>query len=757
MRYFPILCTLKKTDATMNATFKAILLLLLVLVTGIGTAHPQSTRRKTVGVALSGGGAKGAAHIGVLRALEAQGIPVDYVAGTSMGAVIGGLYAMGYTPDQLDSIIKAQDWTLLLSDNTTLKSQTLAERENTSKYVVSIPLKKSTKKLGGLVQGRNLFTRLTQLTIGYHDSIDFDRLPVPFACVATNLADGSEYVFRSGRLAVAIRSSMAIPAVFTPVPIHGMVLADGGLVNNYPVDVVREMGADIVIGVTLDEDLPSAENITGLSDVLTRLLDIMCQNKFAENVSRTDLHLKIDVTGVGMLDFTPAKVDTMVSRGWRTAMANAATLDSIRRVIYGAEEAEHAALTCGTRAPLKMRQTIELDSISYIGCSPREMNIVLRKSRLREGETADIAQIEEALRIFHDELNYPDAYYSLEETGDRYSLLFYVADKKLSTLMAGVRFDNKDIISGQVKGVYYFDSKSPQYLSLTGRIGKQYMARVEYAIEPSLLRSINLAYEFHRGDVDIDSRGDRLYNLIFRQHSAEVRVCDLSARNLQLELGFRLDHYDYNSLLSDGSDTESLPTLKKDTYYDYFFMMKYSSMDRSYYPTRGADFYARYTLLTDNFYQYADKNPVSCVEAAWSGAFSLSESFALLPSFRGRALFGTDIALMHRNAIGGNWAGKYLPQQLTFAGVVDTELVDRCLLIGGLTVRQRLFGEHYLSLTGDFATVSHNVDGIFSERFLYGADLKYGYNTKLGPLELDLSYSKQCKTLYLFVNAGCYF
>ena len=733
----------------------AVLLLITLLVTG--TTYSQTTRRKTVGVALSGGGAKGAAHIGVLKALETQGIPVDYVAGTSMGAVIGGLYAMGYTPDQLDSIIKAQDWTLLLSDNTSLKSQSLAERENTSKYVVSVPLKKSTKKLGGLVEGRNLFTRLTQLTIGYHDSIDFSRLPIPFACVATNLADGSEYVFRDGRLAVAIRSSMAIPAVFTPVKIRGMVLADGGLVNNYPVDVVRGMGADIVIGVTLDEDLPSAENITGLSDVLTRLLDIMCKNKFAENVAATDLHLKIDVTGVGMLDFTSEKVDTMVARGWRTALANTAKLDSIKRVIYGEDEADHAMLTCGTRAPLKMQHTIELDSISYIGCSPREMNIVLRKTRLREGESADIAQIEEALRIFHDELNYPDAYYSLEDVDGRQKLLFYVADKKLSRLMAGVRFDNKDIISGEVKGVYYFDTKTPQYLSVTGRIGKQYVARVEYSVEPALLRSLSLAYEFRRGDVDTDSGGKRQYNLVFRRHSGELKICDLSARNLQFELGFRLDYYNYSDLLSWDNTEQETPSLTNDTYYSYFAALKFNSLDSSYYPTRGSNFLARYSLLTDNFYQYAGGNPVSCVEASWTGVWSLPGGFALQPSFRGRALFGTDIAFIHGNALGGNWDGKYLPQQLTFAGVVDTELVDRCLLIGGVTMRQRLWDEHYLSLTGDFASVSHKVGGIFSERFLYGTSLTYGYNTKIGPLEASLSYSKQCRKLYLFVNAGCYF
>ena len=738
-----------------NRKWLFVLIAFFVLIQGGLSAQTQ--RRKTVGIAFSGGGAKGAAHIGVLKALEAEGIPIDYVSGTSMGAVIGGLYAMGYSPDQLDSIIKAQDWNLLLSDNTTRKSQTLMERDNSNKYVVSIPLKKSQKTIGGLVEGRNLYTLLTQLTIGYHDSIDFNRLPIPFACVATNIADGKEYVFHDGRLAVAIRSSMAIPAVFTPVKIHGMVLADGGLVNNYPVDVARDMGADIVIGVTLQEDLPDASDINGLSDVLNRLLDIMCKNKYADNLADTDLHIKIDVEGVSMLDFTAETVDKMIDRGWNTTMANKHVLDSIKRVIYGVDEAEHAELTCGTRAPLKLQTSIDLDSIDYIGCSPREMNIVLKKSRLRDAHTVSISQIEEALRIFHDELNYPDAYYSLEEVDDRYKLRFYVADKKFSNLMAGVRFDSKDIISGQVKGVLYFDTKSPSYLSLTGRIGKQYMGRIDYAIEPALLRSVNLAYEFRRGDVDIDSHGDRFYNLIFRQHSGELKVTDLSARNLQFELGFRADYYDYSSFLTGGNVSETIPELKSDTYFNYFFGMKYNSMDSGYFPTRGADFYASYTLYTDNFYNYGGKAPISCVEAAWSGAFSVNNNFVLMPSFRGRALFGTNIQLMHQNVIGGNFNGKYLPQQLTFAGVTDTEITDNTLIIAGLTLRQRITGEHYLSLVGDFAAISHHAHNILNETFLYGVALEYAYNTKFGPMSLSLSYSKQCKDLYLFTNVGCYF
>lgn len=170
---------------------KYISLIVLFLYAGFQPLFAQD--RKKVGVVLSGGGAKGAAHIGVLKALEEAGIPIDYIAGTSMGAVIGGLYAIGYSPDQLDSLIRGQDWTVVLSGNAARKKQTLKERNYSGKYLLSVPLIKTTKpEVSGLIRGENLNNLLSRLTISYHDSTDYNRLPVPFACVATNIVDGKE-------------------------------------------------------------------------------------------------------------------------------------------------------------------------------------------------------------------------------------------------------------------------------------------------------------------------------------------------------------------------------------------------------------------------------------------------------------------------------------------------------------------------------------------------------------------------------------
>ena len=212
-----------------------------------------SAQRPRVAVVLGGGGAKGVAHASVLEIIEETGIPIDMVVGTSMGAIMGGLYCIGYTPRQLDSLARSMNWNVLLSDKIDRDRLPFTRKETDEKYLFTYSFGNKLKdaKLGGVIQGQNLDNLFSELTFGYHSPINFDSLPIPFACVAVNVVDGKEYVFRSGVLQTAIRSSMSIPGAFTPVEIDSMILIDGGVINNYPVDVARSMGADIVIGVNV--------------------------------------------------------------------------------------------------------------------------------------------------------------------------------------------------------------------------------------------------------------------------------------------------------------------------------------------------------------------------------------------------------------------------------------------------------------------------------------------------------------------------
>ena len=218
---------------------KCLIFLLMTLFAFSSVA----TERKKVGLVLGGGGAKGVAHIGVLKVLEEAGIPIDYIAGTSMGAIVGGLYSIGYAPAEIDSMVSSLDWQMLLSDKVQRSNLSFPEKENSERYIISIPFGKEKKDrfMSGVIKGQNLQNLFSSLTIGYHDSVDFNSFHIPFACVALDIVDGKEKVFHEGSLPTSMRASMAIPAVFTPVRLDSMVLVDGGLCNNYPADVARAM------------------------------------------------------------------------------------------------------------------------------------------------------------------------------------------------------------------------------------------------------------------------------------------------------------------------------------------------------------------------------------------------------------------------------------------------------------------------------------------------------------------------------------
>ena len=291
---------------------KLLLMIVAVLITGSADAWteqdsvhalqpaPGQKPRAKVGVVLSGGGAKGMAHIGVLKVLEKAGIPVDIVTGTSIGSIVGGLYAVGYNAHSLDSMVRAQDWTYVITDKEDLRNQSLLDRKKANSYLFStgLTIGKRDVNAGGLIKGKNLAELFQKLFVGYTDSLDFNKdLLIPFACVAANIMDNSEVVFHSGRLPQAIRASMSIPAAFSPVRIGDMVLVDGGLKNNFPVDVAREMGADIVIGITLNGKPKTAESITGTMKIVGQIIDVNCVNKYDENKAITDLWMNVDPHG----------------------------------------------------------------------------------------------------------------------------------------------------------------------------------------------------------------------------------------------------------------------------------------------------------------------------------------------------------------------------------------------------------------------------------------------------------------------------
>ena len=731
------------------------------LVLSIGILLPFSLhsqeQRKKVGVVLSGGGAKGMAHIKALKVIEEAGIPIDYIAGTSMGAIVGGLYAIGYTTEQLDSMVRKQDWTFLLSDRIKRSAMSLTDRERSEKYTVSIPFTKTPKDAaaGGLMKGQNLANLFSDLTVGYHDSIDFNKLPIPFACVAANVVNGEQIVFHDGILSTAMRASMAIPGVFTPVRQDSMVLVDGGIVNNYPADVVKAMGADIIIGVDVQNALKKADKLNSVPDILGQIVDITCQSNHEKNVDLTDTYIRVNVEGYSSASFTPAAIDTLMRRGEEAAKEQWNSLLALKKKIGIAED--YTPKQHGPYSSLSNARTVYVTDISFSGVEVDDKKWLMKKCNLKENSDITTQQIEQALYQLRGSQSYSSASYTLKETPEGYHLNFLLQEKYEKRINLGIRFDSEEIASLLVNATADLKTHIPSRLALTGRLGKRYAARIDYTLEPMQQRNFNFSYMFqYNDDINIYEEGDRAYNTTYKYHLAEFGFSDVWYKNFRFGLGLRFEYYKYKDFLFKKPEISDLK-VESEHFLSYFAQVQYNTYDKGRFPSKGSDFRAAYSLYTDNMAQYNDHAPFSALNASWASVIPVTRRFSVIPSIYGRILIGRDFPYPLQNAIGGDVPGFYIPQQLPFAGVTNLELMDNTIMIASIKFRQRMGAIHYLTLTGNYGLTDSNFFDILKGKQLFGVSAGYGMDSIFGPLEISLGYSNQTDKGSCFVNLGYYF
>ncbi|HJR54406.1 MAG TPA: patatin-like phospholipase family protein [Gemmatimonadota bacterium] len=302
-------------------------------------AQEPTADRPTIGLVLSGGGARGLAHVGVLEVLEELRIPVDVIAGTSMGAIVGGLYAAGLPSDSLRAMIEEIDWELLLSDTPPRSSLAFHRRAEERRYPVELEIGISAGGLvlpGGLIAGQDMGLLLRRHSLPVAAVDDFSRLPTPFAGVATDIETGDRVVLDRGDLVEAMRASMAIPVVFSPVERDGRILVDGGLVDNLPVELAREMGADVIIAVDASPPLLERGELRTVLGISEQVVNLLGRQDLAREMASADIALDLGFEDVGIFDFRDA--DSIIAKGAAVARDSAGALSE-----WSVPEAEYRA------------------------------------------------------------------------------------------------------------------------------------------------------------------------------------------------------------------------------------------------------------------------------------------------------------------------------------------------------------------------------------------------------------------------------
>ena len=729
--------------------------------------------RKKVAVVLSGGGAKGMAHIGALKVLERAGIPIDIVTGTSMGSIVGGLYAIGYNANSLDSMVRVQDWSYVITDKEDLHHQSLNDRrkQNTYVFTTGMTIGKRDMNAGGIIKGKNLAELFQHLCTGYTDSLDFSKdLPIPFACVATNIIDNSEVDFHSGRLPQAMRASMAIPAAFSPVRIGDKVLVDGGLKNNYPADIARQMGADIVIGITVQGAPKEAEDLGRTMSILSQIIDVNCKNKLDENLAITDLHMQVDTKGYGSASFSQSAIDTLIRRGEEEAMRHWDDIIALKKQI-GIDDSFRPRILHPLR-PQVMTEKQRVTGYTFENMTPQAERFLLQKFRLHntvhspsdivQYDSIDAKRVQEITTSMRVDLFYQTAECQLVPEGDGVRVVLTAGERKSVQLHAGVRYDTEEYAAVQLELDIPLKTAIPVSTEALLHLGKRFMARGAITAHPRSFTRPMFSYTFCRNDVDIYAKGDRDYNILYNQFQADFKPINFDLRHFNLQMGLRWDYMHYRNKL--GSATSPKVTLKNEHFFSYRGQIEYNSEDNWNFPTRGSRFKAEYAYVTNDFAKLNERaadgsklgknTGMSDVSANWRGSFTLGNRFTLQPMVYGRLLFGAVTPAVFSNTIGGEWFSHYVEQQMPFAGIGNMEYVKNQFVAAQLQGQQRIGSNHYVLLRIAAGQQSGEVKKLLDHSTLIGIQTGYSYDTILGPVGATIGYSNRTKEPYFYLNLG---
>ncbi len=402
--------------------------LVLICAATVAAADPQPAapgRRPKIGLALSGGAALGLSHVGVLQWLEENRIPVDFIAGTSMGALVGGIHASGMTSSEMLDFVRQIDWQATLASSTPYRNLSFRRKEDVAQFTVALELGLKNGRLNlpsGLSPGGGVSLVLDRFAAPYGDLESFDRLPTPFRCVASDLLTGKGVVFDRGSLFDALRASMSLPALFAPVRKDGRILVDGGLTNNLPVDVVRAMGADIVIAVALETPVEE-KDFESLLGIAGRSISYLIAANERPNLAAADVVLMPSLKGMGGTDY--GKWEEFRRVGFEAAVRKQSALRQ-----FQVPEAEYAAYTAGRQAR-RRPVTIRPATIVVEGdVAPRLKSAVIAALTPAPGATVDRAVLEEQMSKLTGTGRFDVATYEFRSSAAGESLVVKVQEKR---------------------------------------------------------------------------------------------------------------------------------------------------------------------------------------------------------------------------------------------------------------------------------------------------------------------------------------
>lgn len=731
----------------------------------------QHAGRPKIGLTLSGGGAKGLAHIGILKAIDSAGLNVDYITGTSMGSVIGGLYAIGYSADTIEQLANGIDWDLLLSNQSTLRSVFMTEKdEYGGKYIIELPWVNHRFRLPtGILEGQELWLKFSELFFPVSERKDFSQFSIPFKCIATDVGTGEAVVMDGGEIVSSVRSSMAIPSFFTAVNLKEKRLIDGGVVRNFPVQDVKKMGADIVIGSNVSTGLLTSGNVRNAIQVLLQVAFFREAEDHKNEVPLCDIYVTHELERFNMGSFGQAKdiLNEGIEQGRKLYPRLKKLADSLN-AIYGVDTPRT------NRLPVKDR--IKISSFEISSLKNTTIEFFINTLDLKTNEWYTAKDISEMVRHAFGTRYYNRILYSLHQQPDgSYKIIFDVLENPLSFAKIGLHYDKFSGISAIVNltSRNFFATNSRSLVTLN--IGDNFRARAEHLQYLGRHKNVSTALSAQYDRFDISTYN--AYNIVHpfkeagvykRQFSRfDLNTAFSADRRFSIGLGFKMEFIHYSPIIASEVEFEggnSIPTA--------YSFIKFNSLDKRIFPNKGVkiDAEADWVLKQHaniNFLQDGIITPrpgVNVAENPYPRVILNVESYQKITS-RATALvsmqsginFSSSNNVMNEFSIGG-----LIPlynNQVTFAGLPEASTYAP-------TVAAFMAGFRYEFLANTYATGKANIlftnfvnrSAFFDNpSFLSGYSWTFGYNFALGPLEISAMYCDQAKKLRSYVSFGIAF
>ena len=744
--------------------------------------------RPTVAVVLGGGGARGMAHLGVLRYIEEMGIPVDMVGGTSMGGLVSGLYSLGYGAGYIDSLVRAIDWTVMMSDKIPDSYQTYKVRRNKERFAVTIPFhydnqdmqsrierqlrydknyeqsdtrtgdmgQEMMTKIGlglpdGFLFGFNVRNTLSSVSVGYQDSLAFDQLPVPFFCVATDMLSMKEMNWTSGNIVDAMRSTMAIPGYFRPVRIEGMVLVDGGTRNNFPVDLARTMGADIVIG----SEMPTPRDLAdlgGLANLAMQHITLMSFDICEENRKNTDILLQHELPGYNMLSFDSESVDDIIAQGYARALENREAFEEIARRV-GARPGVKAQ--DGSHATDIYKQKVKVDKVLYEGVDSKESEFIVNPALLPRDGMYGREEIEQVLSALYGTKAFESVTYRLSGTQEPYTLIFDCQKGQTNEAGIGVHADVDE-------GVYVAGHLGLGTRRLSGfrfiaelKAGQVSELDLDLSYKPmAQLPVVGIALKNSYRNFSFWDKGDKTrYNGVNSRAEAYFEDSRMVYGSVRLGFAAEMEPYEYYldpSMQWQGWDFKS-------HWFSTFANLRYDTLNESYFPTSGFRLGLNTRYVFDGYSTYMEDEwmeegesyegevlPYSVGVAHATAAIPLGSRLVLQPTvyFGWQTEYSGHMNFIHTLGAGGTLAGRYVDNQIPYFGYnVGFQACDKYALSTQVDLRYRINHKNFLTLRGGmFQDKSRLVELIKEAPTAYAFGLEIGQKSIIGPMTLGVQW-----------------